>query len=82
MEIDTEIPEWIIAVKKALKEKGIEIKDLLGKKEVESKPPDPLEIPPWIVALKKALKERGMEISDLTKKIEKENKKSGFGKSL
>jgi hypothetical protein len=33
MEIDTEIPEWIIAVKKALKEKGIEIKDLIGKKE-------------------------------------------------
>jgi len=33
MEIDTEIPEWIIEVKRLLKERGIEVKDLIGKKE-------------------------------------------------
>ena len=33
MEVDTEIPEWIIEIKKKLKERGIEVKDLLNEKK-------------------------------------------------
>jgi hypothetical protein len=34
MEIDTEIPEWIIELKRMLKERGIKVKDLIGKEKI------------------------------------------------